>query len=228
MRDSDIKYETAIALAKEKDTNGDLALKGMDLFVAQYFNLNYTESAGCEESITYIVDTFLECIDSVDFFTWITQGNSDGKPMVMSSSDFKTMFQEIADMNFTLQGIVDDVSVMYNQEWYVFGYESYDLFVATTTYQDDYQKINLMEIERAMAVFDTLMSTKAINGERRDIIIKRINEASNNLLKKYDGIDLASNQELFDFIDSKFGLGYCSGAYEEWDLSEMINNEKNE
>lgn len=225
MRNSDIKYEIATKLAKEKDTNGDLALKGMDLFVAQYFNLGGIESAGCEESITYIVNTFLECIDSVDFFTWITKGNDDGKPMIMSSRDFEAMFQEIANMNFTLQGMVDDVSVMYNQEWWIFGYESYDLFVATTTYQDDYQKIDLMEVERAMAIFDTLISTKSINGEIRDIIIKRINKASNNLLKEYNDIDLASNEELFEFIDSKFGLGYCSGSYEKWDLSEMINNE---
>ena len=75
-----------------------------------------------------------------------------------------------------------------------------------------------MEIERTMAVFDTLMSTKAINGARRDIIIRRINEASNNLLKNYDDIDLASNKELFEFVDSKFGLGYCSGSYEKWEL----------
>ena len=224
MRDSDIKYEIATKLAKEKDTNGDLALKGMDLFVAQYFNLGGIESAGCEESITYIVNTFLECIDSVDFFTWITKGNDDGKPIIMSSRDFEAMFQEIADMNFTLQGMVDDVSVMYNQEWWIFGYESYDLFVATTTYQDDYQKIDLMEVERAMAIFDTLISTKSINGEIRDVIIERINKASNNLLKEYNDIDLASNEELFEFIDSKFGLGYCSGSYEKWDLSEMTNN----
>ena len=84
---SDYTYEQASKMAKEKDIDGSLALKGMDLFVAKCNNCS-TDSVGCDEAISYITNTYLECIDSVDFFTWITQGNDDGMPIILSKYRF--------------------------------------------------------------------------------------------------------------------------------------------
>lgn len=205
----DYTYEQASQIAKAKDVDGSLALKGMDLFIAEY-NHCMTESVGCNEAISYLTNTYLECIDSTNFFTWVTQGNEDGKPMIISKEHFKEMFSEISEMNQSLQGMVDDIAILYNQEWWIFGYESYDIYLATTTYREDYTKINLLEVHQAMSYFSALIDIfkDDIKDNYMKKFIKIINKNTNCLLKNYK-IEEMTPIELFDLVNEKLGLGYC-------------------
>ena len=108
--------EQAIKMLKEEEL-GALALNGMELSLASVNNLPHCCSVGVDQAIAYLRDTYLECIESIGFFEWINKGNEDGKPMIVSKSHFKTMFKEISDMNMSLQGMIDDIAMLYNQEW---------------------------------------------------------------------------------------------------------------
>ena len=60
-------------VANEKD-DGTFAIYGMKKYLSKCSNIYPYTNAEC---INYIVKTFLECIDSVDFLTWLKQGNDD-------------------------------------------------------------------------------------------------------------------------------------------------------
>lgn len=200
--------EEAIKMIKKEEI-GDLALNGMELSLASVNNLSNCCSVGIDQAIAYLRDTYLECIDSIGFFEWITKGNEDGKPMIVSKSHFKEMFKEISDMNQSLQGMIDDIAILYNQEWWIFGYENYDIYLATTTYKEDYTKINLLEVNKAMSYFSALLDTKKnIEDCYINKFIKIINKNTNCLLKNYK-IEKMTPMELFELVNEKLGLGYC-------------------
>ena len=201
--------EQAIKMLKEEEL-GALALNGMELSLASVNNLPHCCSVGVDQAIAYLRDTYLECIESIGFFEWINKGNEDGKPMIVSKSHFKTMFKEISDMNMSLQGMIDDIAMLYNQEWWIFGYESYDIYLATTTYREDYTKINLLEVHQTMSYFSALLDN--FKGGIEDYHIKNfielINKNTNYLLDNYK-IEEMTPMELFELVDEKLGLGYC-------------------
>lgn len=200
--------EEAIKMIKKEEI-GDLALNGMELSLASVNNLSNCCSVGIDQAIAYLRDTYLECIDSIGFFEWITKGNEDGKPMIVSKSHFKEMFKEISDMNQSLQGMIDDIAILYNQEWWIFGYENYDIYLATTTYKEDYTKINLLEVNKAMSYLSALLdTTKNIEDCYINKFIKTINKNTNCLLKNYK-IEQMTPMELFELVNEKLGLGYC-------------------
>lgn len=214
-----MEYKKALnynKIAKQKDKTGSWAIIGMDKYVSDYFTISSLNSNG-NDAVAYITETYLECIDSVSFKEWIKNGNEDGKVMILDETDFKRMYSEINAINVTTQGMIDDIATYYDCEWWVFSLYEYETPFFATTYFKDYNKIDMQEIERSMAVFDTLLSLKAVTEERRNMFIKRINQASNDLLNNYK-IDEMTNEELFELIDEKFGIGYCNGLYEEWKI----------
>lgn len=208
--------EKATKILKEEELSA-LALNGMELSIASANNLSDCCSFGVEQAIAYLRDTYLESIDSIGFFEWITKGNEDGKPMIVTKSHFKAMFKEISEINTTLRGMIDDIAILYGQEWWIFGYEDYDIHLATTSYKDDYKKLDIAEVERAMASFSVLLDLNAVTEKRREQFIKRINNASNNLLNDTNDF---SNEELFEEVDRLLGMGYYSGFYEEWEIKD--------
>ena len=202
----DYTYEQASKIAKAKDIDGSLALKGMDLFIGNFNNCP-NDSVGCNEAIAYLTNTYLECIDGQDFFEWVTQGNENGQPLILSEWRFKEVFQEISDLNFTLKGITETIAVLYGQEWWIFGYEDYDIFLATTTWKDNYNKLDIIGVHKAMSTFCTLFDVNKITPKAREEFIKNINESANNFFDGYK-IDKMSNSELIEEISLKLGLSY--------------------
>lgn len=213
VRNENLNYNK---IAKEHDKTGSWAIQGMDAFVSDYFNISELAENGMDAS-EYITETYLECISSISFEEWLKNGNENGKVMILDESDFRRKYSEINKLNLSLNGMIEDITTFYDCEWYIFSKYEYERpFLLTTNYKE-YSKINIIEIERSMSAFNTLLTTETMSSKRRQILIDRINQASNNLLERY-AIDKMSDEQLFDLIDSKFRLGYCDGKYSQWEL----------
>lgn len=200
-------------LAKKYDKIGKWAIRGMDSFVAQYFNIKPYSCGGSEinsvEAIEYITETYLECIDSVSFEDWITKGNDDGQVLILSEYDFKEKYSEIFEINQSLQGAIDDIAILYDCEWWIFAMSEYEpTYFVTTTYQSDYNKLNLTEVHKAMSYFSAFIDIDIVTNKVREDFVKRINKATNNFLNNYK-INEMNDFELFELVDYKLGLGYC-------------------
>lgn len=200
-------------LAKEYDKNGEWAIRGMDSFIAQYFNIKPYSCSGCEinsvQAIEYITETYLECIDSVSFEEWITKGNDDGQVLILDEYHFKEKYSEIFEINQSLQGAIDDIAILYDCEWWSFGMGEYEpTYLVTTTYKPNYNKLNIIEVHKAMSVFCTLFDNwDEVTTEERENFIRDINKATNNLFDNYK-IKEMSNFELIETVSLKLGLGY--------------------
>lgn len=211
----DFNEEEAKKMALAKD-DGLMTLVGMDLFIANYngFKLDCCSNDGLVDAVQYLTNTFLECIDSMDFQEWVEKGNDDGRPVIMSDWKFKSFFKEISDINASINGMCDDIAIIYEQDWWIFGD-----YVATTFYKDDFKRLDMNEIERAMASFNVLLDLNAVTQERKEKFIKRINQASNNLIDNALGdTSNISSEEIFKEVDRLLGMGYQSGLHEEWDI----------
>lgn len=75
----------------------DFIKRGMQQYVESYWDITKYNSHLTRAS-EYIVDTYFECIDSVDFETWITKGNEDGMPFLADEYSFKRRFKKIFDI----------------------------------------------------------------------------------------------------------------------------------
>lgn len=102
-------------VANEKD-DGTFAIYGMKKYLSECSNIYPYMNAEC---INYIVETFLECIDSVDFLTWIKQGNDDGKPMIITREMLQKDFKDLLEVSEDLEIIRDLFMYLYEMEMWV-------------------------------------------------------------------------------------------------------------
>lgn len=203
--------------AKEYDKTGEWAIQGMDSYIASYFGIRYSDDNGMD-AVQYITETYLECIESVSFKKWIHTGNEDGKVMILKENEFKYKYSEIFQISESLQDAIENIEMLYGCEWWMFAnYEFETVYLATTYYKDTYNKLNITEVDKIMASFSTLLDLGAVTQERRDIFIEKINKATNNFFDNYR-INVMSNDELFDEVDYRLGLGYLSGRYTKWSI----------
>ena len=151
-----LETEQAIKMINEEEL-GILALNGMGLGLAHIHNIPEC-SVGGEQAIQYLIDTYLQDINSTNFLGWIQRGENDGVPLILEQHDFKQYFKEINDFTDSLQDMVNSIEILYGQKWEIFGYEDYDIFLATPSYNKNYNKVDIIEIHKAMSVFCTLFN----------------------------------------------------------------------
>ena len=102
-------------LANQKD-DGSFAMYGMKHYLSECSNVYPFLNAEC---INYIVETFLECIDSVDFHTWLKKGNSDGRPIIITREMLKKDFKDLLIVSEDLETISDLFMYLYNVDMWV-------------------------------------------------------------------------------------------------------------
>ena len=97
-------------MAKEKD-NGKYAVLGMMSQCASYFNVDIHS-----ECVKYIVETYLECIDTCDFFEWIRGANPEEQVIVMDKEYLKENFNDLLSYSEDLEVLSDLFMYLYQQE----------------------------------------------------------------------------------------------------------------
>ena len=102
-------------IASKKD-DGTFAIYGMKNYLSQCASIYpYTNS----ECINYIVETFLECIDSVDFHTWLKNGNGDGRPIIITQEMLQKDFKDLLMVSEDLDIIRDLFMYLYDVEMWI-------------------------------------------------------------------------------------------------------------
>ena len=105
--------ETMIEIAKRKD-NGTLAKYGMMSYLANWFNMDINA-----ECINYIVETYLECIDNIEFQSWVSGGYNNGQPMIFSRNYLKSHYSDLMNYTNDLNIISDWFMCLSGQEFFV-------------------------------------------------------------------------------------------------------------
>lgn len=100
-------------MAKEKD-NGKYAVLGMMSQCASYFNVDIHS-----ECVKYIVETYLECIDTFDFFEWIRGANPQEQVIVMDKKYLKENFNDLLSYSEDLEVLSDLFMYLYQQEVWI-------------------------------------------------------------------------------------------------------------
>ena len=101
-------------IAKEKDTDGKFAKLGMREYVATWFNININAPAVLE-----IVDTYLECIDDIEFDTWIMGTHKDSRPIILTRTDLECHFADLLSYSNELETIINLFMYLYDQEFWI-------------------------------------------------------------------------------------------------------------
>lgn len=135
-----------ILKAKELDTNGKYAYKGMLRVVENHFNIHYQN-----EATTYILDTFLECIDEQTFSQFLQQCR------IWTKEDLKKVIPEIWNECITEEGACEYLMYFYDLEFYTWEDGIFSTEVPTD-FEKNRTKINFigvkMECERLMCMMD--------------------------------------------------------------------------
>lgn len=100
-------------MAKEKDS-GKYAVLGMMSQCASYFNVDIHS-----ECVKYIVETYLECIDTFDFFEWIRGANPQEQVIVMDKKYLKENFNDLLSYSEDLEVLSDLFMYLYQQEVWI-------------------------------------------------------------------------------------------------------------
>lgn len=169
---------TMIEIAKEKD-NGVFAKLGMRTYVAQYFNVPIT--APC---VLEIVDTYLECIDNIDFDKYVYGLYSRGRPIILTRDTLQSLYSDLLNVSDDLETIVDLFMYLYDKEFWI-DYQS-DCIYSTNFKDFDRCKLNYvgicMEYERLCTIYEfTELTWKDI-----DSMVQIMNEYGYDIEKDYD------------------------------------------
>jgi hypothetical protein len=135
-----------ISKAKELDTNGKYAYKGMLRVVENKFGIHYPN-----EATKYVLDTFLECIDDQSFSQFLQ------KCRIWTKEDLEKIIPEIWAECITLDGACEYLCYFYDLEFWTWedGIFSTDVPI---DFEDNRTKINFvgvqMECERLKCMLD--------------------------------------------------------------------------
>lgn len=102
-------------IAKSKD-NGRFAKMGMKKYCAWWFGIRNPDNT----SVEYLVDTYLECIDNINFEDWL-KGNDYSRPVIFTPEHLQYYFSDLLSFSTSLNAIVDLFMYLYNQEFWIDG-----------------------------------------------------------------------------------------------------------
>ena len=169
-------------LAHKKD-DGAFAIYGMKRYLSECSNLFPYVNAEC---INYIVETFLECIDSVDFHTWLQKGNHDGRPIIITREMLKKNFKDLLIVSEDLEVISDLFMYLYNVDIWI---DKEIDCLYTTMFNIDYhnrKKLNYIGIAMEFERLCVLKEQEIINWNDINTFIECINEYGYDIEKDYD------------------------------------------
>lgn len=152
--------ETMINIAKEKDIDGAYAKIGMRWMISNYFKVDFHS-----EAVTYILETFLECIPFQDLLRWLRTPSAES-PMVLTREELEKDYSDLLVVSTDLEVISDLLCYLYDQEFWIDAEE--DCLYTTTYRYDDRVKLNYigiaMEHERLCALHEhNIVSWEDIN-----------------------------------------------------------------
>lgn len=184
-------------LAKKYDKNGKFAFWGMCDYLKECYDVNFLDDNE-NDAIEYIVETYLEYIDSVSFRDWIIKGNKNGRPLVLTEYKFKKMYSEIFQNNSTLESAIDDIASIYDCEWWIFNrYEESSPCLATT-YFKDYKPIDNKAIMYTMIEYGILVEKDIATKEDKEKFIQKINKAMNNYFNNFKTNKMSNHELLYE------------------------------
>lgn len=164
-------------IAKAKD-DGKFAKLGMKEYCATLFDVDSNS-----EAVLYIVDTYLECIDSIDFNEWLA-GNYPSRPMIYKRSDLETHYSDLIYISDDLRTITDLFMYFYNLEFYV---DEIDDCIYSTDYTDISSRTRInslgmrLEVERLI----TLHTKEILTENDVESCIEIINQYGYDIEKDY-------------------------------------------
>lgn len=169
---------TMIEIAKEKD-DGTFAKLGMKKYTANWFNVDI--NAPC---VTEIIDTYLECIDNIDYDKYVYGLYSGGRPIILTREVLQKEYKDLLNVSDDLEIIIDLFMYLYEKEFYA------DLIsdcIYCTDFKDFERKpLNYvgicMEYERLCTIYElTELTWKDI-----DSMVQIMNEYGYDIEKDYD------------------------------------------
>ena len=170
----------------------DYIKRGMQQYVESYWGITKYNSHLTRAS-EYIVDTYFECIDSVDFETWVTKGNEDGMPFLADEYSFKRRFKKIFDIpSLSKSKKIHLISEIYFDGNLTWDYDEYqEDYFFTTMFKgemlDNIENFNyigcLMETERLLTLIDIF---EEITNNDLHSSIEVINQYLNNYFEPSD------------------------------------------
>lgn len=190
-------------IAKQKD-DGKYAKLGMMYDCASYFNVEITS-----ECVLYIVETFLECIDTFNFFDWIRGADPYEKVIVMDKNFLKENFSDLLSFSEDLDTLSDLFMYLYNQDVWVDHYEKvlystvFDLSLKNRT------RFNYVGIVAELERLCTLNEKKIIKWEDIDRFVENTKKYGYDIESDYDykGDDVQSTVDIItDRMEQVFGL----------------------
>lgn len=169
---------TMIEIAKEKD-NGVFAKLGMQYALAKWFTVDI--NAPC---VIEIIDTYLECIDNIDFKSWLYGLYHDGMPMILTRERLEKNYPDLMQVSEDLETISDLFMYLYDREFYVDNIS--DCIYSTNFKHFERFRLNYvgicMEYERLCTIYEfTELKWKDI-----DSIVAIMNEYGYDIEKDYD------------------------------------------
>lgn len=192
----------AIKNAKARDTTGEFALMGMELYLLaqmnKYFDINEIENIDVANAVAYCVDTFVEEINDISFEEWVKNGNESGRPIIMPYWAFKEQFSEIAENNVTIKSMIDDIASIYDIDFFTNDFFNEEDAIIYTTMYKDYKKIDNKSIAMAMERLMTLVEFEIDSESDKEEFIASINLAMNNYLENYKTDKMTTYELLYE------------------------------
>ena len=152
--------EKMISVAKEKDVDGAYAKMGMRWFIASYFKIDFHS-----EAVTYILETFLECIPFQDLLRWLRTPTEES-PMVLTRETLEKYYSDLLVPSTDLESVQNLFCYLYDQEFWID--EAEDCLYSTTYRYKDRVKLNFigiaMEYERLCTLYEhNIVTWKDVN-----------------------------------------------------------------
>lgn len=164
-------------IAKEKD-DGRFAKLGMKEYCASFFDVDVTS-----EAVLYIVDTYLECINDIDFDEWIA-GNYTSRPMIYTKNDLKNLYSDLTYISKDLKEITNLFMYFYNQDFYV---DELNDYIYTTTFNlKNRQRIDSLGIRLEIERLITLHEKEILTEKDVESCIEVLNQYGYDIEKDYD------------------------------------------
>lgn len=166
-------------MAKEKD-NGKYAVLGMMYQCASYFNVDIHS-----ECVKYIVETYLECINTFDFFEWIRGANPQEKVIVMDKEYLKENFNDLLSYSEDLEVLSDLFMYLYDQELWI---DEYEQVLYSTTFNLSFnhrKRLNYIGIAMEYERLYTLKEHEIVGWKDVDSFIECVWEYGYDMDKDY-------------------------------------------
>ena len=176
-------------VANKKD-DGTFAIYGMKKYLSECSNIYPYMNAEC---INYIIKTFLECIDSVDFHTWLKKGNDDGRPIIITKEMLQKDFKDLLVVSEDLETISDLFMYLYDVDMWI---DKGMNCLYTTMFNIDYnnrKKLNYIGIAMEYERLSTLRNKEIVDWKDIDSFVECINsygyDIDNDYKYRTDDVD---------------------------------------